>query len=502
MLGYKEHLRLLMAGAQYLPLVSNNRMIVIGDSRTHNTTENSNTATAQRVTARSYPAWAQAASGSCFKLVGNYGINTDTIQGCFTRLTDAGISGGTAPSDPRRGWINVYDPGATAGLAVVLVGVNNTNESMSTAGPKYDQLLGGLIDAGKVVVVCNELPNSDQFGQGVFNIARRNYLNTWPQSSTGLTALQKAAYAAKTVIVDTYSPVAASPDSYFPKAGYYPSGDLLHPGIVGNRVVGETLAPILSALAKRAGFPVRATLPLSATECLLTGGMLTGSVAITATNGEAAGVGGANKDGNSGVGISGNIPTGWTVTRGGSLQTLLNGTQGAGHQLSIVITKTIDSDGYDALQFRVTGQVGTTADKYSISLANEQYKSAAGLANLNGVGGSIVSGDELFAVARVKCAANPRGLLGTNVEVLASSATYPSTAFATMSGSIAGSGNQYDGMPAFDYPIMSQGRLLPSGFSTTVETKTLGQYFNLWILGGVVIDIDVTISRFGVVKNK
>ncbi len=492
-----------ISGGEVIPTVAGRSIIVFGDSRTANATENSTTAAAQRVTARSYIAWALAASGYSFKLTGNYGINTDTIDGCVTRLTGAGISGGTAPGDPRRGWVNVYDPGNSANVAVVLVGVNNTNESMVTAAQKYDALFMGLIDDGKVVVICNELPNSDQFGQGPFNIARRDYLAGWPATSSGMTAQQKATYAAAVVKVDTYTAAALTPNSYFPKAGYYPAGDLLHPGTVGNRAIGEAIAEALKKLAAKAGFGVRNALPANAADCLLTGGMLTGSTAITAANGETAGAGGANMNGVGGVGVTGAVPTGgWSVVRGGSLQTLLNGAQNSRHQLTCTVSKTTDSDGFDAVRLRVTGRVGTTADRYSISFRQEQYKSAASLANLNGLGGGVTDGDELFSIARVQFAANPRGLLGTNVEVLASSATYPSTAFASMSGSISGSGLQYDGMPAFDAPVMSQGRVLPSGFASTVETKTFNQQFSLWILGGVAVDVDVTISRFGVVKNR
>ncbi len=502
MLTFYDHLMFLLQQSGTVPLVSGNRLIVLGDSRTHNSSEDSTKATVQRATARGYPSWMQAASDYNFKLVGNYGINTDTIDGLITRLTGAGISGGTAPSDPRRGWVNVYDPGLTANVAVVLIGVNNTSESIAVSGPKYDQLFKALVDSGKVVVICNEIPNSDQFGQGAANVARRNYLASWPNSSTTMTDEQKAQYGAAVMKVDTYSALALSPDSYMPKAGYYPAGDLLHPGTIGNRVLGEAIAPALKSLAAKALLPARNTLPTSASDCLMTGGMLTGSVAITETNSESAGAGGANKDGNGGAGVSGVLPTGWVFTRSSALQTLLNGTQGVGHTLSVVVSKTTDSLGYDAVRFRVTGQVGTTSSTYSLSFNNTQYKSAASLANINGLGGSIVAGDELYSICNVKCVDNPRGLLGTNVEVLASSATYPSTAFASMSGSIAGNGNQYDGMTGFEYPIMSQGRLLPSGFHTTVETKTLLQQFTMWILGGVPVDIDITISRFGVVKNR
>lgn len=483
------------------PVPTNNRIAIYGDSRTANSTELANSALADRGTAQGWGSWMQVFSDARGQWTGNYGINTDTIDGLITRLTAAGISGGTDPGDPRRGFLLQYDPGLSAGIIVLLIGVNNTTEPITTTGPKYDQLLMALIDAGKVVVLCNELPNSDQSGQGAVNYGRRQYLDAWPDSSTGMTALQKTTYRRKVVKCNTYDALAQSPTSYQPKAGYYQ--DLLHPAAVGSRYLGETIGTTVAAMLEYAGYAPRNTLPTSDSQFVLPNGMLTGSVAITATNGESAGAGGANMDGNGQPCVTGVLPTGYAIGRGSSLRTLLNAAQPvSGSQLSVVCSKTVDSDGFDAVRIRITGQVGTTGSIYGVGLSRTSFFTSATIGATNGSVG-VADGDALYTIGRVKLADGHRGLVGAGLLVQASSTTYPNVGNVLLTGSISNSALRWDGMASgFDKAILSQPRVIPAGFAAAAETKTLMTNLDIHIAGGVPIDIDITVSRLGMVKNR
>jgi hypothetical protein len=499
MLRFMDHVISLMAGGVSVPVAANNRVIFVGDSRTANATENSTTAYPQRLAARGYPAWAQLFSGFAMRCVGNYGINTDTIEGVTTRLTAAGISGGTAPSDPRRGWINVYDPGLTAGVAVLLIGVNNAADVISVAGPKYDAAIKGLIDAGRVVVLCNELPNNDGGVSGTNNLARRAYLDGWPGTSSGMSAAEKASYGAKVVKVNTYDEIAVSPSSTASKAGYYPAGDLLHPGTYGNYFLGRKIAEALTQIAQASGFQARTALPSVEADSVLNNCMLTGSVAVPAANSEAAGAGGANMNGLGGAGVSGNLPTGWTFSRSGNLQTLLNGTQNAGHSLTVTLSKTVDADGFDAVRLQISGQVGTTSDRFTLSLVNVAYKST--LTNINGLGSSLADGDTVGSVCKLTVADGHTGLFGVTTAVGCSAPGFTDSGSNFLSGSIAANGQQMDGLQLGTRVHYCEGRTLPTGFAAAAGTKTLTQQLALYLCGGVPVQADITVSRFAYTKN-
>ena len=486
------------------PIPTNNLITIFGDSRTAASTEDADSAFTPRLTSQGYGSWVQVGSQFRGKLVANYGINTDTIDGITTRLHAAGIATGSTTADPRRGYALDYDPGLTASIWVILIGVNNSIEVIATTGPKYDTLFKALIDAGKVIVICNEIPNSDKSGQGAVNFGRRQYLDTWPDSSTGMTAAEKTTYGAKVVRVNSYDVMALTPTSYFPKTGYHPTGNLLHPSSVGNRYLGTAaIGPVLNNLLAKAGYAPRNALPTAASQCLLSKSMLLGSTAITATNGETAGVGGANLDGNSGVGVSGNVPSGWTIARGSSLQTLLNAAQPvSGSQLTIVSSKTTDSDGYDAWQIVVTGQVGTISTIYAITCTGESFFTATNIGNTN-AGNGVADGDNLYTIGRLKLNDGHQGIIGLGVQVRGSSTTYPDTGKTILSGGVATAEALWDAMATgLDTAILSQPRLIPAGYVATVESKTLGCDLKINICGGVPINFTVTLSRFGMVKNR
>lgn len=473
-----------------LPTPSNNKWIAAGDSRTAFSTENANLAFDTRITSRGYPQWAQQASGYRGEFVGNYGINTDTIQGNNTRLRGAGISGGTNVStDPRRGWVLDADPGASAGTFVYLVGVNNTNAAAATTGGYYDTLFTAVIDAGKVLVICNELPNSNQSGQGAINYARRVYLDTWPFSSATLTAGQKTTYAAKTVHVNAYDTNADPASLYYPATGMFL--DTLHPGPLGGRAIGEAVGAVLTQLFK--SYPVR-NIPISANAQSVLGvwDMAGTTGTITAET---------NLDGNGGAGIVGSLATGWSFGRSSTLKTLLNGTQGVNGKLSITLSKGLDSDGFATQIVRCVGPgVGTVGTNYSVGLSKQEFFSAANLASMNG-GNSLADGDTLRASCRYAVSANPKGCNGVELALTASSAAYPQTPSACVAFGSGISYGPWTTMRAFVDHVLTPARTLPAGFVGTVETKTFTRIVNIYIASGVPIDFTVEISRFGVVKN-
>lgn len=483
----------------------NNNVIVLGDSRTSFHGEDANLNEPRRVTARGYGTWMLAAMGYRAKLVGNFGINTDTINGLYTRRSAKGIATGSSPT-----WRAEYltqAPGSTAGVAIVLIGVNDTTSPIGTTGPLYDSLFMALIDAGKVVVILNENPNSDQSGQGATNYTRRQYLDTWPNSSSGMSAGQKTTYGASVIRVNVYDVLAASDGSYYPRSGYYPAGDLLHIGPVGARALGEALAAVLGPIFAANGFAARNTLPSVAADSILANPLLTGTTAITATNSESAGAGGANMDGQGAACVTGSVPTGWSITRNTALRTLLNAAQPvSGSQLSVVVSQGTDSEGFATVRIRITGQIGTTASTYAVSFKRDAFVNSTTVAGasggINGSGSSLAANDTLASICRLQFAAAPLGLLGAAVEINASSTNAPGSTRASHSGTILTNGSQWDSMGAYDRTVMSQPYPISSTFVTDTGTLTLTQQLTLTLLGGVPLNIDVTISRFAAVKNR
>lgn len=234
-------------GSSSTPIVlANNKFIVLGDSRTAASTDPATAYSPQRTTGSGYLGPLQRALEWRAELVGNYGINTDTIQGLITRETAQGIATGSSPTW-RAEFMTTWTP-ATCAAVVVLIGVNNTTETIGTFGPRYDQLFGDLINAGFVVFICNELPNTNSSGQGAANFARRQYLDNWPSSSPNLSSTQKATYAAKRVIINTYDAMwagAAVGSGYDFKSGLLIPGagsNTLHPALAGNQVLGAAIA--------------------------------------------------------------------------------------------------------------------------------------------------------------------------------------------------------------------------------------------------------------------
>lgn len=477
-----------------LPSPANAQLIGVGDSRTSTNSENSSEVPFRTAGSTGFIAWALAYCGHRFDYVGNYGVGGDKLANIQTRL-----NGGTT-----RGNILTAGPGLAARVCVFLGGVNNVNDAASVTSPLYDDILTRIIDAGYIVIICNELPNSDQSGSGAIHYARRQYLDGWPNTSTTLTAGQKTTYAAKRIIVNTYDAIVDPLVPYYPRAGMFIDG--LHMTGKGCRVVGQLIGQVLEQLGRQYGIARRSYLPATAADYILSRAGMTGSTTITATNSESAGAGGANMDGQGGACITGVVPTGWTATRGSTLRTLLNAAQPvSGSQLSVVVSKITDPDGYEGVRFRITGQVGTTGAVYSVGLNNIQTFSQSTIGATNGSQG-IADGDKLYAICRLRIPdGGAVGLLGFGPDFNCSSTAYPNAngTYGAMSGNTSAYAQRFDGMPATDVVVMSQPFTVPAGFAAAVEvSKQIQCSWNISFSGGTPIDITVEVSRLGVVKNR
>ena len=495
------------------PVPNNNLVGNEGDSRSDNNTEVATTAATKRVTGYGWQGWAQVFSDAIAKYTANYGLNTDTIQGNEERLHAAGTSpssGGTAPGDPRRGWMLDYEPGLSIAYEDVLIGVNNGGESAAVSCARFDTLFMKKIDAGKILNLMNGLPNNNSFGQGAAILAQKDYLDVWPANSVLMTAAQKAFYGARVIHTNTYDACAVSPRSYMWKDGL--NQDDLHPKSLGGRVIGELVGATRRAFFLANGYPVRNTLPTLASQGLLSNGLQNGSVAITATNGETTGNGpNQNGDGQGGLCVTGNLPTGWSITRSSALRTLLNAASfPVGSQLSVLSAKSTivgyDGQTYPYWTITVTGQVGALNSNYALSMTGDNFVQYQNLGNFNS-GKSVADGDELYPLGRMKLLDGHTGIFGIAPITLASATGFADSGSALLTGSIVTNPVQvWDGMAGFDKAVLGQPTKLPVGFTTNgrspTDSATLGCRVEIVIAGGKPINFTFGISQFILDKNR
>ena len=463
-------------------VLTNNQIAVFGDSRSANATQNSTIATTSRVTAEAFIGYAMIASNFRGDFTGSYGINANTLEMMLDRL---------GPTVQTRGQLLSAEPGLSESIVIFLGGVNNTASPISVTGPLYQSIFQKLADAGKVVIVCNEIPSNTVGTASAEQVSRRAYLDS----------LTIGANNGRIIHVNTFDPILQPGTTNTSKPGYFAAGDPLHPGPTGNRVMGETIGAVLESILSAAGYASRsAKVPTLASQSVLLNAMLTGSTGTIAP--EAAGSGGSNRNGLSGAGVAGPVADGWTFTRDNNLATLLNGAQsGAGNNLSVTLSKGTDSENFATQVIKVTGQVGSIDAIYNLSLNNASYVDAARLVSGSSNGIGLTGGDRAYGAARIKVSAAAKGLLGPGVEVIVSSESAPDSGQVNLSGTITTSDRDWRSTAAFDKLVLSQPRILPASFGTTVETKIIQQQLVLSIAGGVPVDFTVEISRFGIIKN-
>jgi GDSL-like Lipase/Acylhydrolase family len=465
-------------------LVSNNQIVVFGDSRSANATQYSSTTAANRITADSYIGYAMIASNFRGDFTGNYAVNSDKLQDMLDRL-------GSTPQT--RGQLLSVAPGVLAGIVIFLGGVNEAASPGSATGPLYQTILQKLADAGKTVIVCDEIPSNTTGTASAEQVNRRAYLDSVTLANNN----------GRLIRINTFDAVLQPGTANTSRPGYYGASpsDTLHPGPAGNRVLGEIIGAELEKLLSAAGYPSRsAKVPTLASQSVLRHAMLTGTAGTL--DPETSGAGGTNQNGLGDPGVTGPVADGWTFARDGNLAALLNAAQPViGSSLTVTLSKGTDSDGYATQAIKVIGQVGALDAVYNLTLTNVDYVTAADMARgaSNGIG--MTDGDRIYSAARIKVSAAAQGLLGPGIEVIVSSPTAPDSGQANLSGTICTSLRDWRATAAFDKLVLSQPRILPPGIGAGADTKVIQQQLVLSIAGGVPVDFTVEVSRFGVIKN-
>jgi hypothetical protein len=495
----------LLGVANALPVITNNKYIIVSDSRGANNSETASLYSVRQNASRGFLGWLAVAIGNAGECVGNFGINTDTIQGAATRRTAQGIATGSSPT--WRAEYAVNEPAKSAATAIFLIGVNNTTETVDVFGPRIDALFSAEFDGGRqFILACNDLPNNDGGTSGIQNLARRDYYDRWPDSSPALTSAQKASYRRKYRVANTWDSVAASPRSTSSAAGLYGSGDPLHPDGPGNRLIGPVIGAIYAQVLAKNGFFPRNTFPAvgasDATQSILGAALtdITSTTAITATNGESAGAGGANKDGNGGVGVSGVLPNASGVSgrsvafaRSANLQTALNGTQDGSAQLSVVVS-TVPWNGRNALRLTL-GTNGVLLPATGTLQLILTYSLLVNQATIQTYG---LNSRSMSTLARIAFGENANWLKACGVyqNIQNTGGPYnPGANFslsdgANMASSL--SGIAFDGAPMTLTPLV-----LPSNFDSTAGTYTLQGAVRVSLANGVAIPNGSTIDVGG-----
>ena len=464
--------------------VANNQIAVLGDSRSANATQDANIPATNRIAAESYMGYAMIASNFRGDFTGAYAINANKLQDMLDRL---------GPTPQTRGQMLSVEPGLSAGIVIFLGGVNNSVDPINVTGPLYQSILEKLANAGKTVIVCNELPDNTAGMSSTEQVNRRTFLDSVTLANNN----------GRLIRVNTFDSLLQPGTANTSKTGTFAPGDSLHPGPSGNQILGQIIGAELERILAAGGYPSRsAKVPRLASESVLPYAMLAGTGGIIAT--ELAGAGGTNRNGAGAAGVTGTVADGWTFARDPSLAALLNASQPvAGSSLTITLSKGLDSENFATQSIRVLGQAGPVGAIYNLYFTNVAYFTAANLVSGSANGIALADGDRLYSAARLKVSAAAKGLLGPGIEVVANSPSAPSTGQANLSGTVPVSSSPRDwrSTAAFDKLVLSQPRVLPPGYATTLETKLLQQELLISIAGGVPVDFTIEISRFGMIKN-
>lgn len=429
----------LRPGGIALPIPTNNQFAIFGDSRTSNSTENTGTEVPARLTSYGYGAWALHGCRYRGKLVGNYGVNANTLTNMQTRLTSVETRGQVLATP--------------ASVVVFLGGVNDATSPIGTTGPLYDSIITQLRDAGKIVVLLNEIPNTDQSTQGAVHLLRRGYLDAVVYSGN------------KVVKLNSYDLMALSPTSYNFKTGYITPPDLLHPNLNGNRVLGTAVGNILNALFTGAGFA-----PRDALATVVNDAAFAKATMFNGTTGS-----------NGGGGASGLVADNWNADIPPT-------------GLTVVYSKGTDPNGYEQQIVTVTGNSGTAGSIAGFDLSDFS------------LGGTFaVSGDTVQHGARVIIDSGNVGLVAVAVDIASSDNTNAVFQNASQfSGSVynvrALEGGAWNGN-AFDGLVLSQPLTLGAGW-TASASKGIVTRIGLRFMAGQAVSATIRLSRSCVAKNR
>lgn len=494
--------------ADIYPALSTIDMALFGDSRTAACGEVMGTALPDRVPAYSYATWLMAALGWRVNLTGVYGVNTDTIEGLRTRLTAAGIAKDVSAATPTaatvppsRGFATngTYSVGLAPKIAVVLIGVNNTNEAIATAGPKYQLLIDDLDVAGYTIVLCNEIPSNRNDNAMQPQLDRRAWLDAATLTS-----------GRKMLKVNTWDALKHPTNPNMCKDGTYGAHTngsydaTLHPNTYGYRLLGEAIGAAMLPMVRKLQSAARNIAPLTSTSILQ-------FCQMTGTGGTLNA--GSNLNGSGGTCVTGSVPTGWTLDRGSTMNTMLDGAtqDGTNGNFTLTLSQYTDPDGYAHLVLTGAGRigpVGTTNVVYLLTLYRTLTKNASSMGNIeNGIG--VSDGDSIYAAARIKLPAGSVGFVGAGVQVQFSNPSFSTYATGGVGTKILGLPDStvggppdgvFDLMADVDAVFMSPARKLPAGY-TAVNTNTIAATIRIGIQSGVDTTFALDISHPGMVKN-
>ncbi|WP_234085275.1 SGNH/GDSL hydrolase family protein [Azonexus sp. R2A61] len=423
--------------ASSLPVPTNNLFSVLGDSRTQSAT--GDFPATGTINASGYIAWALQAMGYKAYASGNFGIGGSYM------IPNNNATYSIRPRLPAV----LADP---ASVVVFLCGVNDTSTPIETLIPEYTYCFQQITAAGKILVVCNELPKT-----GISEAERTAQLarKAWLESPAC------AAISPLIVQLDTFAPMLKSGTTCDFKDGYAP--DNLHPATLGNSVLGATigakLAQLFAAQTAYYNAPTGADDYNSSTNptgCLIPNYMMTGT-AGTAT------------------GVNGQVATGWSFATGNA------------GGVTVDCSKGVDADGYDCQIIHVYG----TPTAGSKTLAFQSLNQTAG--NM----GYIGSGDYIRSIARVKVDAGAVGFRGFGIGAKLqgnNGASVNKTKY-----NFAGTSSEWPSDLPFDAVCVSQRNDVYADWAT-MTSRGITALLNLAFTGGAPVDFTVRVSRFGVKK--
>lgn len=468
------------------PVPSNNKIALFGDSRTANSSYFGGYQYTKCLQHNGYAPWLLAATGYRVEISEVYAVPGQDIWYNRDQLTSVPGAGGSVYKgnvlSGGDGTLNNPYP-TQAATVIMLCGVNGVNGAhsgyigtlepweRSGYGTKwlYDEMISAFDAAGKNLLLCNEIPNTNDNGSDVAQLERRQKLMDYPVPSN------------KVVKVNTFDQLASAPGVNTYKAGYVKAGEKVHQNIRGSRALGEYLASIINVMYK--DFPARNQLPESYQQA-----------GWIHANTMAQGVAGTK------TGITGDVATGMIASAS------LSGTIVC--DASIVV----GVDGYYEQVFHVYGTgvaAANTIGTLSIGrpAANSlNAGSAASPIAINGV--STYDNDRIFTIGEVKLEAGNIGVVGINPTVSAQCSgvagfTSDTGSLSEKPSTVISYSEDFGGEAYGPIALMSQPVTLPVGWSSGAATsRVIYGTIKINYFTDRAIDFTVRIKRFGIVKNR
>lgn len=481
--AYFQQMMAVLAGGSGLPVPTNNLLALLGDSRTASSSYSTSYQETSRLMQTGYAPWMLAACGYRVEVTENYAVSGQDLWYNRDQLTSVPGSGSSVYKGnvlSVTGTPSANNPSPTqAGGVVFIAGGNGVNgihagfagSSTPWAGATgtkqfYDEIIGNLDAAGKVVLWGNEMPNNNDSGSGAVHLDRRTQIDAYTVPSP---RVQK---------MNTWDVMAATPGSNTNKAGYY--GDNVHQTRRGARALGEYIGSVINTLYT--SFPARNQLPagINSAGYIFSHDFTTGTTAGTNITGS----------------VFPSSPTTMTATRtanGGITVTAERNTTAEYTELVLTFSGT----GTNAANSRDTFTMQRMLDAGS--------GTAPTTTNTNGI--AVGDGDRLFAVCQVKVDDGAVGLLAVGPSVRANCSgltpAFDSTAHAAEvpPSEFAYSGDT--GTDGFEYALLSQPVTVQSGWnSSSASSRFITGSVQARYKGDAAVNFTIRIRKFGIVKNR